>query len=587
MNKEILEYLKSIKPASHPSGTEVLKEGIEMGKALEIQQSRFVRESGYKSYLEYRKHLTAQGRIFWNILLGLSSVEEQVEAIKKIYEFTQRTGLIVDTVQPICSGKVALPKEYRDKAPSTTSYVMETYEDYLAQAEAAPIEYAFMDYVLATPNALETTMWSLKTGAAVMGVFSQIIWSFPPFEDDMRRFTDMVKSIGMVASQADEGKLVLTYLEDGLSGYFMDCSSYIGHAMVEHYICTKLCGARFMVAFGGLLSDCDLRGATALALHKALSTEDQPVVHYINSSTNLQWDHDIHGNYGISAQELLFAILLERKYKMGMGMNPVSITEKIAVPTLEELLNIFTVGKRIEEKAPDWDDLMDFSKIEQMSDVMVEQGRIFFNNFIHSLKEAGIDVEDPLEVILTIRNINPLKFEQSFHPTTFETGSAEVKPFFPTILGRQTVEMRDGIIHDLQAAGLEEALERKKIVVASADAHTYGLLLVEGIFSVCGANVINGGVDMNAADLLDLADEVNTKFVTISCHNGQALDYGRMLVQLASERGKKYHMFMGGVLNAILPGHTEPVDVSKTLNDMGIYAQNDMVKTVAIIKNLE
>ncbi len=38
-------------------------------------------------------------------------------------------------------------------------------------------------------------------------------------------------------------------------------------------------------------------------------------------------------------------ILAERKYKMGLGVNPVSITEKIAVPTLQELVNIFAQVK--------------------------------------------------------------------------------------------------------------------------------------------------------------------------------------------------------------------------------------------------
>jgi hypothetical protein len=57
MNNEILEYLKSIKPGPHPKGIDVLKEGIEMGKAIKTQKSRFIRESGHKSFLEYKKQL--------------------------------------------------------------------------------------------------------------------------------------------------------------------------------------------------------------------------------------------------------------------------------------------------------------------------------------------------------------------------------------------------------------------------------------------------------------------------------------------------------------------------------------------------
>ena len=132
----------------------------------------------------------------------------------------------------------------------------------------------------------------------------------------------MVRALGVVASKRDEYFEVKTYLDDGYAGYFLDCASYIGYAMLEHYICTTLCGARYVIGFGGLLSENDTRCAVAMALDKVLSTEDQPVLRYLNGSTNLQWDHDIHGNYGVSVPEMLFEILVEKKYHMGPGHQP-------------------------------------------------------------------------------------------------------------------------------------------------------------------------------------------------------------------------------------------------------------------------
>ena len=135
--------------------------------------------------------------------------------------------------------------------------------------------------------------------------------------------------------------------------------------MLEHYICTTLCGARYVIGFGGLLSENDTRCAIAMALHQVLSTEDQPVLRYLNGSTNLQWDHDIHGNYGVSVPEMLFEILVEKKYHMGLGVNPVSITEKIKVPTLQELEDIFAAGKRAEEKAEEWMPYFNFEPLKK------------------------------------------------------------------------------------------------------------------------------------------------------------------------------------------------------------------------------
>lgn len=581
MNQATRDYVKSIKPKTHTDGRRILEKGIELGRTIEAGKSRFIRESKYSSFLEYKKECIAAGKICWNILLGLATLEEQVDAIKKIYEFTQRTGLVVDSIQPIPSGHVGLPKDYREKAPATTSYVMDGFDDYQVQVEAAPIEVTFNDYHLASPNCLETTIHALKAGASLIGEFSQIIWGYPGFDDDLKRFTDMVTSLGILASKKDEGFMVKTYLDDGLAGYFIDSVSYVGYAMLEHYICTKLCGARYIIAYGGLLTEGDTRMAIAMALHELLSTSDQPALHYINSATNLQWDHDIHGNYGASAQEFLFEILTERKYRMGLGINPVSITEKIAVPTLQDLINIFTAGKRVEEKAHEWDRFMNFTLLEEMRDVIMKQGKLFFENVVVGCKEGGIDTEDPLEMILMIRNFNPLRFEAAFHPSTFNSVAGEIKPFYPTVLGRQTVNLRDKIIGELDAAGLGGSLAGRKIIAASGDAHTYGLLLVEGVLTAMGAVVVNGGVDMDAVDALDLADEENTDIVAISCHNGQALDYGRQITQLAKDRGRGYRIFMGGKLNAILSGHSEPTEIPHLLTELGIFAGNDFNKTVA------
>ncbi|HYE67572.1 MAG TPA: cobalamin-dependent protein, partial [Anaerovoracaceae bacterium] len=549
MIPETLEYLKSLKPDGHQDGRELLKEGMEIGSSFKAGRSRFIRESKYDNFLEYKKDRTENGKIYFNMLLGLATLEEQIEAIKTVFEFNRKTGLTVDSIQTIPSGLVALPKKYREKAPSTTSYVTDGFSDYQEQVEAAPIEVTFNDYHLSSPDCLETTIFALKAGSAVIGEFSQYLWDYPGFDDDEKRFSDMVRALGVMASKRDEKFMVKTYLDDGFAGYFIDCTSYVGYAMLEHYICTKLCGARYIIAYGGLLSENETRMGIALALHELLSTEDQPALFYINSSTNLQWDHDIHGNYGVSVQELLFAMLVEKRYKIGLGVNPVSITEKIKVPTLMELLDILSAGKRAEEMAEQWLPYMDFTRLEKMRDVMVKQGMQFFDNVMTGFKAAGIDTEDPLEMILTLKKFNPIKFEQTFHPTSFDSQHGEVKPFYPTEMGRQTVEIKNQIIDRLWDTGRKGSLNGKKIVVASGDAHAYGLILVENVLAEMGASVVNGGVDMDAADMIDLADEEGTAFMGISCHNGQALDYGRQLIALAKERKKKYFFFMGGKLN--------------------------------------
>lgn len=124
-----------------------------------------------------------------------------------------------------------------------------------------------------------------------------------------------------------------------------------------------------------------------MACDKILSTDEWNAMSYINGSTVMQWDHDIQANWGPTVHEMLFEILVERKYKMGLAINPVSITEKIAVPTLQDLLDVFSAGARAEEKAPEWEPFIDFSKLEEIRDDMCDKAKVMYENIINGLKE--------------------------------------------------------------------------------------------------------------------------------------------------------------------------------------------------------
>ena len=587
MNTKTLEYIKSLIPEEHPDGRELVKKGVEIGQTFEAGRSRFIRESGgkYSCYMDYKKECMREGKIDWNILLGLATLDDQIEGMKAFHEFSERTGLEMHQIQTIPSSVVGLPKEYRAAAPRTTSYVTEGFEDYERLLAAAPVEVTFNDHHFAVPNAIETTINALKAGSHRIGELSQFTWGYAGFNDDKQRYEDMVTAFGIMASKRDEMFTIETYLDDGYPGYFMDCASYIGYALLEHYICSELCGAGYSISYGGLLSDEDTRIAIALALHKLLSTEEQPVLTYINGSTTMQWDHDIDANYGYSCQEMLWEILAEKHYHMGLGINPVSITEKIKVPTVQELMNIFAAGKRVEAKADEWLPFVDFSRIDEMAEVMMREGTAFFNNLLESFKEAGVDVEDPLEMLLVLKRFDPIRMEQAFHSTTYDTGKQAVEPFYPTVLGRTTLELSEKIIGELSETELKGSLKGKRIVIGSGDTHTYGIILVETVLREMGAEVINGGVDMDPIDVLDLADEAGTRLIGVSCHNGQALDYGRQLLQLMEERHSEYCICMGGKLNSILPGHAEPTEVDGMLRDLGINAYNDLKDTVTVFRD--
>lgn len=578
---EIISYIQGLRklyPEDLPKGMDLVQEGVEIGGTFEAGYNRFNLESGFENHIEYKKDCMSKGKIVWQILLGLGTLDEQVEGIKHIYEYCKRLNFEMNVIQCIPSPVVALPEELREQAPRTTSYMMDSFEDYKKHVDAAPMEFIWGDHHLCTPDAVNSTINALKAGSPHIGEFSQFIWDHPGFDDDVKRYSDMVKALGIMKSKRDRYFMVETYLDDGFPGFFMDLVSYVAYALLERYITVELCGARYSCSFGGLLAECESRIPLAMALSDLLSTEEQPALSYINSSTTKQWDHDIDANYGFSAQEFLLEILAERKYRMGLGINPVSITEAQRVATAQELCNILSVGMRQLDNIEEWDKLIDWTRYEEKRDGIKEKAVIMFNNILEGFDAARIDIKDPLQWLLILKKFNRSSFETMFHPSIDEFG--DFKPYYPTELGRDTIEKRDALVNKMQRDDLEGKLDGKKVVVASADTHTYGLNLVEGALRWAGAEVINGGLDVEPVDLLDIADEENANIIGISAHNGQALGFARQLLELAKERNKEYFIFMGGVLNGILPGHSEPVDVSGMINELGVHADNDIEKTI-------
>ena len=578
MDQELKEYIQSLIPQGFPDGKKLVQEGREMAKDIKWKKSRFLEEYGFDSHLQYRKRNLAEGKQTYQLLVGLSTLEEELDAIKEMDAFHKRTGFEVRSLQSIPSSLVGLPPEYWEGAPKPTSYMMEKKEDWDAHTDAAPVDICWQDWHLASPNNLNTTKYALEAGSSRLGCFSTFIWDYPGYSDEINRYSDMCRTMGILSAKKNEGLDCITYPEDGMPGFFMDVVSYMGYEMVEHWIIEELCDARMAFSFGGLLSEILPRMSFALALEKLYGTPEHPFVTYYNGSTNEQWDHDIETNYGLGASEMLIESIINLKYNMPVVINPVSITEALRVPTLEELFNIVKCGIGVERKAKEWLEIIDFTKFEEMRDLLIEKGTEFYNNVMTGFKEAGVNINDPLEMIVTLKHFDPVRFEQEFSPSIQEYGSFH--PYVPTVLGRETMEKKEEIVDDLKSKGYENALKGKKVICASADGHSYGLLLIDQVWSEMNADVVNSGTYMEPSFVLDLADEEDADAICVSVHCGQILDYAKQLAAQEEKRGKKYKILLGGMLNAMVPGYTEPIDVSDMVEELGISATNDFEEQI-------
>lgn len=583
MDEQLRAYIQSLIPEGYPDGRALLEEGRALGKTIEVPRNRFLQKHGCKSYLEYRKKRLAEGKQTWQLLIGLATLEDELEAIRAVDAFNERNakeGLEISGIQSIPSQIVGLPHEYWDKFPKQTSYEMYDPADWKAHTEAAPIQVAWQDFHLACPAALQTTINALEAGTDRLGCFSTLIWEYTGYHEEVNRFSDMVRSLGILSTKKELDIDVVTYPEDGIPGYFLDVVSWVGYLMVEHYISTTLCDTLFSVSYGGLLTEVQPRMAFALAMHKLFSTPGHPGLVYFNGGTVDQLDHDVNANFGTGVQEALMETLFNLKYQLPAIISPTAVTERLRTPSLDELLEIAAAGMRAESKAREWLPLIDWTPIEKMSDLMVEKGTQFFCNVMDAFREAGVDTEDPLQMIVMLKRFSPTKFEQSFHPSVAETG--EFRPYCPSQLGQQTMDMKDEIVADLKRKGM--GLNGQKIICVSADGHSYGLMLIEAVYQEMHAEPVSGGVDMEPAAVLDLADEEGTDLICISSHCGQCLTYAQSITELALQRGRKYRILMGGMLNALLPGNDLPVDVQDLVCETGVCGTNDFCEQINYIQ---
>ena len=308
-----------------------------------------------------------------------------------------------------------------------------------------------------------------------------------------------------------------------------------------------------------------------LAASDIFSTEDQPGIGFMYPDTISHWDHHLHANYGFQIPEVLMFVLAEDRFKTGSAFLSVPITEKVAIPTVPEMLDMTAACQRTEEVVYYWRDLINWEPIEKLRDQVIKFSETMFQNMLDGLEEAGVDITNPIELMVVLKSMDPFALEKMFHPSIVNDGKEEMEPLIPAALWNATQNELASQISYLSKKGYPEQVKNKKVCIASGDVHFAGAAVIAGVLKEFGADVIDGGNQLEAIDVLDLADEYGVTDICISLHNGQALPYAKLLVELAKQRNKEYRFFMGGVMQSFLnPDDEVPTDVTKEINELGI-----------------
>lgn len=566
-----------------PLGARLLEEGAVLGSRIKAGRSAFCEAHHVANESEWKRSRMASGQLEWSMIMGLSTLDEQVEGLRSLHEFGERTGVVIDRGLIIPNWVTGLPERLRERAPKGTSFVLGGVDEHVALAQAAPIMPCFNDWHIGSPAAVDNTIAAIQAGGNYMGVLAQYVWDLPYVESDVETVAENVRAIGIAAQKSDDGVVVDSYLDDGMPSQFADNASMVGYALLERYVVEELCGARYATGFGQLVSNIPTKIAIWLALGKVLSSQ-HPSLSYLYGNTLDASASAVTGNFGVSAAEITAFAVTERRYRTGIALLPNPATEALRVPTVDEIADVHAVARRAAAKATELEAMFDFSSIEQDRDELARQGQRFFANVLAGLPEFGVDVRDPVQLLLGMRRLGAARLETLFHPgardATLPNG---VVPYSRTEFTNRAALMVDDEIETVRARGGSYAVVGMTFIVGSSDTHSYGAFVLVSVLRALGARVIDAGVDRDPEDLAHEVQRHPGAAIAVSVHNGQSLEYAQRLVTMLAGADVAA-IFMGGKLNAMLPGVSEPVEVAERLRAMGVVPCERVVDLVGFVE---
>ncbi len=586
LNKTNREYLAQFIPEDTGDWKKMWEEGFEIGKNLVRMETPFHKKYNVRNDADLRMRNAREGRISWKSNAGLATYEDQIAALKELDRWSEETGFDIPFCHQLPKNITGVPMDKRDGIPTGAGFDLNTLEDYVGITTASSIGITFEDNHIGWPNAVQCTINALTAGTSYTGLVSTWHQVAPGCPDEVWNMNQIIKALGICAAKWDEKVVVNDNMDDSLPAYCTDLVSYLAWAKFVKYITTDLCKCRYSFSFGNLTVDHIHKAAVWLAAHEMFKMDDCPCIGFIYPDTVSPLDHDIHGNYGYLVPEAMLSILLERKYKTGAAFLVVPITEKVAVPTVKNMKDIQAACHMAEKSAVNLEPLINWEPIEKLRDEIMQQADTMYGNIMQGFEEAGIDITNPIEMMVVTKKMNPAKFEEFFHPSMVQRGGSRVEPVLPSALWAETERQAMAIYENVRKEPFAEKIAGKRVCTASGDMHYFGYYAVTRVLEKLGAEVIGGGASLEAIDVMDLADEYGCTDICVSLHNGQALDYSKLLKSFAQKRGKDYHFFLGGLLTSQVEGSDIPVDVTEDLEKMGMFTSTTIENLVEKIASI-
>ena len=305
---------------------------------------------------------------------------------------------------------MGLPKGYRSNIPAETGPMLDSIEDWI-QVEVVPIQPHMGDFMIGFPASTENTLNALRAGVTTIGNLSQFFsHEVPMWHDHVTTTIETVRSLAIMGGLRAKGTLIHSYLEDGFGALFHDCATVAGWAYLEHYIVEQLIGGKLSHCIGGLTTDPVKRAGWVFVLDKIHNNDCVGSMIY-GDTISLTKDYVL--NRAIIAEYLIWDIMAQLQCPTGHAVLPLPVTEAVRVPSTEEIAEAQSFGRQIEEVARRLWLHFDFSVPFDFSSKIISSGKTVFANSLEGLKEAGLDVHDPVQMLYVLKKLGPQVFRRN------------------------------------------------------------------------------------------------------------------------------------------------------------------------------
>ena len=576
--------IKELLPREIPNGIQLVNSGRELGAQITMGISAFCRAHGVTSELEYKLKMAREGRSMTALTIGLQDWPDTRSGLEKIYRTCEERGFYIDRYILALDRRMGLPADMRAAAIKETGPLLVTDADWNEVAQSVPIQPHMGDMMIGSPASVDNTRRALEAGVNYIGNLSQFAWKYQGWPgDDVDQMAEVVKSLGLMASKADAGAVVHSYLDDGFPAQFGDYSSYVGWAKFERYVVEELIGAKLGIAYGGLTHRPIMKMVVAMAIEESCPADVATSFYYTNTT---RYTPIMEENYGILGVDTLHLMLADRHIRRGAAIMPVPVTEAIRIPSPDEIIDAQTLARTVAATVPDIYDTVNWTALEVQRDNLVTQGNRFFDNIINGLSDAGVDITDPLQILVAVRRLDSAGVERHFGVGTPTEDPAfdGYEPIVPTDVLQDFLNVRNEL-REVSRPKSWTLNRSHKAVIASSDVHELGMRLVVDVTESLGIKPVIGSVGVDPDELAELALQEEATAVLVSTHNGMALSYGESLMRELAARNIKPQVIFGGKLNQDVEGSEMPIDVTDELTALGIDVCHDLKDLAAIIDN--